>query len=128
MSAHYAPVLEHIDEFQSFGFIEVGEPPLEGGSYPLNRTPSRADMHQLPTEILLAQMQQRQRSLEERLEDMHAEMQRLKQKVALSESENSQWSIRYSGRMVIITNLSLGMWYILSNILQNLQRAAFIMM
>ncbi|ELR24274.1 uncharacterized protein ACA1_169720 [Acanthamoeba castellanii str. Neff] len=91
---------------QSFGFVEVGEGELEGGGYKLKRNASTVVL----TGDGLAQHQRQIESLERGMDDLRIEFERLKLQVLEFEEENHQWSLRYSRRMAVVANASLGAW------------------
>ncbi|KAL6075054.1 hypothetical protein QOT17_003816 [Balamuthia mandrillaris] len=88
--------------YESFGFVEVGESPLKDGVYHLKRSASTVD---LSAEGILNQ----QRNMEQRLEELCTELARLKERVALLElQEDHRWPVRYSKRLAMIANVTLG--------------------
>lgn len=91
---------------QSFGFVEVGEGELEGGGYKLKRNPSTV----LLTGDGLAAQQRQLDEVRQAVDDLQVELARLKQQVLEFEEENHEWSLRYSRRMAVLANASLGAW------------------
>ncbi len=107
----YSAVAQSKDSspFEGFGgFVEVDEAPLEDGAYPLKRNLSIAA--NLSSAEALALQQRQIEQLELSVCDLKVEVERLKQLVVEFESENQEWSTRYSRRVSFMANLGLGTW------------------
>jgi hypothetical protein len=103
---------------QSFGFVEVGDGELEGGGYKLKRNSSTVVL----TSEGVVQQQRQIESLQHAMQDLRVEFERLKQKVLEFEEENHQWSQRYSRRMAVLANASLGSWIFWSRFIHFVKR------
>eukprot|EP01089_Gocevia_fonbrunei_P001231 TRINITY_DN11149_c0_g1_i1.p2 TRINITY_DN11149_c0_g1~~TRINITY_DN11149_c0_g1_i1.p2 ORF type:complete len:115 (-),score=23.31 TRINITY_DN11149_c0_g1_i1:531-875(-) len=97
-----ADVEEDQGIYNSFGFIEVGETPVEG-AYVLRRSRSTTDF---TIETLIHQ----QAILEQEVADLKVSFKRFEQKVKRFEAENNKWSVRYSRRIAVFSNLGLSLW------------------